>query len=101
MNTLYPKASHLRNCYIKKKSQLLWTKVNTDLETPVSAYLKFCVKQKNSFLLESVQDGTFRGRYSIIGMDPDIIWKCIRNKAYIKNFNSKNKSFILLKKKTF
>ena len=34
--------------------------------------------------MESVQDGTYRGRYSIIGFNPDIIWKCKNGIAYKK-----------------
>ena len=50
----------------KKNNQLLWTTLKSDLDTPVSTYLKLCNKKTNSFLLESVQDGTYRGRYSIL-----------------------------------
>ncbi len=47
-----------------------------DLETPVSAFLKIAHGRSHSFLLESVQGGETRGRYSIIGFDPDIVWRC-------------------------
>lgn len=49
-----------------------------DLETPVSAYLKLAGTGAgtNSFLLESVEGGAYRGRYSAIGLDPDLIWRC-------------------------
>ena len=47
-----------------------------DLETPVSAYLKLASHNTNTFLLESVEGGAFRGRYSAIGLDPDLIWRC-------------------------
>jgi anthranilate synthase component 1 len=46
-----------------------------DLETPVSAYLKLAAGGTNTFLLESVEGGAFRGRYSAIGLDPDLIWR--------------------------
>ena len=46
-----------------------------DLETPVSAMLKLARNARYSFLLESVEGGAVRGRYSIIGMNPDLIWK--------------------------
>ncbi len=46
-----------------------------DLETPVSAYLKLAAGGTNTFLLESVEGGAYRGRYSAIGLDPDLIWK--------------------------
>ncbi|MBV8473388.1 MAG: anthranilate synthase component I [Hyphomicrobiales bacterium] len=47
-----------------------------DLETPVSAYLKLAAgRSGNMFLLESVEGGAQRGRYSMIGLDPDIVWR--------------------------
>jgi len=52
-----------------------WTGVS-DLETPVAAFLKLAHGQPNTFLLESIEGGTARGRYSVIGMAPDLIWRC-------------------------
>ena len=47
-----------------------------DLETPVSAYLKLSRgREGNAFLLESVEGGATRGRYSMIGLDPDLIFR--------------------------
>ena len=46
-----------------------------DLETPVSAYLKIADGLSNTFLLESVEGGAFRGRFSAIGLDPDVVWR--------------------------
>lgn len=46
-----------------------------DLETPVSAYLKLAGEPGPRFLLESVEGGAYRGRYSAIGLDPDLIWR--------------------------
>jgi anthranilate synthase component 1 len=47
-----------------------------DLETPVSAYLKLAAgRAGNMFLLESVEGGAQRGRYSMIGLDPDLVWR--------------------------
>ncbi len=54
-----------------------------DLETPVSAYLKLAGDGVNTFLLESVEGGAYRGRYSAIGMDPDLIWRCQDGEAAI------------------
>ncbi|MGU3537890.1 anthranilate synthase component I [Methylobacterium sp. A54F] len=48
-----------------------------DLETPVAAFLKLrAVHAGPAFLLESVEGGVVRGRYSMIGLDPDLIWRC-------------------------
>jgi anthranilate synthase component 1 len=69
--------------YEAGRPQLVWSKLVADLETPVSAYLKLADGRANSFLLESVEGGSVRGRYSIIGFKPDVIWRCTRGKAEI------------------
>lgn len=63
--------------------QVVWTRIVADLETPVSAYLKLAESQPNSFLLESVEGGAIRGRYSFIGLKPDLIWRCYGSRAEI------------------
>ncbi|HYM01878.1 MAG TPA: anthranilate synthase component I [Stellaceae bacterium] len=62
---------------------LVWTSLVSDLETPVSAMLKLADGRANSFLLESVEGGAVRGRYSVIGMKPDLIWRCFGDRAEI------------------
>ena len=59
--------------YEAGKSQIVWRRIVADLETPIGTYLKLAQERTHSFLLESVQDGTTRGRYSIIGLLPDLI----------------------------
>ncbi len=61
--------------------QVAWTRLVADLETPVSTMLKVAHERPNSFLLESVEGGATRGRYSIIGCEPDLIWRAEGNKA--------------------
>ncbi|MEG9861108.1 MAG: anthranilate synthase component I [Parvularculales bacterium] len=65
------------------KPQVLWVSCVADLETPVSAMLKLSSGQENCFLLESVEGGNIRDRYSIIGLTPDAIWRTHGNKAEI------------------
>ena len=60
----------------KDKSQIIWTSLVADLDTPVAAMLKIGSDLPYSFLLESVEGGDTRGRYSILGLNPDIIWRC-------------------------
>lgn len=69
--------------YDKGIAQVVSTRLVADLETPVSAMLKLSRNSTYSFLLESVEGGAVRGRYSIIGMNPDIIWKVVGNQAFI------------------
>ena len=69
--------------YNQGRAQLLYTRLVADMETPVSAFLKLGEGKDNAFLLESVQGGETRGRYSIIGLKPDLIWRCQGGKAEI------------------
>src|SRR5579885_2967523 len=67
--------------YDAGRAQACYVRLVADLETPVSAYLKLASGRYNAFLLESVQGGEARGRYSIIGLKPDLIWRCRDGKA--------------------
>jgi anthranilate synthase component 1 len=58
------------------EARLAWWTGVADLETPVGAFLKLAHGQPNAFLLESIEGGQARGRYSVIGMAPDVIWRC-------------------------
>ena len=62
---------------------MVWTRLVADLETPVSAALKLSDGQPMSCLLESVEGGAVRGRYSIIGIAPDIVWRAFGDRAEI------------------
>lgn len=58
------------------RPQVVVRRVIDDLETPVSAYLKVGHGRPHAFLLESVEGGALNGRYSIIALDPDVVWRC-------------------------
>src|SRR5579872_6392186 len=78
-----PAAGAFAARYAAGSPQVVWTTLVADLETPVSAFLKVTAaaargpRRKRtrpiSFLLESVEGGAVRGRYSIIGLDPDVL----------------------------
>ena len=81
--------------YASGHAQLLYTRLVADMETPVSAFLKLGEGKDNAFLLESVQGGEVRGRYSIIGIRPDLIWRCRDGKAEInRNAINDTNSFV-------
>jgi anthranilate synthase component 1 len=62
--------------YAAGRACVVTTTLVADLETPVSAYLKLAAGRTGvMFLLESVEGGAQRGRYSMIGLDPDLIWR--------------------------
>jgi len=69
--------------YESGRPQLVWRRLIDDLETPVSAYLKIAHGKPYAFLFESVEGGAWRGRYSIIAMNPDLVWRCRGERAEI------------------
>ena len=67
--------------YEAGENQLVYARLAADLDTPVSLMLKLTGARADSFMLESVTGGEVRGRYSIIGMKPDLVWECHGKKA--------------------
>jgi anthranilate synthase component 1 len=70
-----PDVSTLTAALADGRPALVWSRRVSDLETPVSAFLKLGAEAPGAFLLESVEGGDWRGRYSIIGHDPDLVWR--------------------------
>jgi anthranilate synthase component I len=62
---------------------LVWRRMVADAETPVGAALKLCVPERGDFLLESVEGGAVRGRYSLLGLDPDLVFRAEGHAAAI------------------
>ena len=73
---LHPSFSEFKSGFDAGKNQVVYTPLAADLDTPVSLMLKLADACANSFMLESVTGGDIRGRYSIVGMNPDTIWEC-------------------------
>ncbi len=91
-----PSFEDFAEVYARGEPQVVWTRLIADLETPVSAYMKLTPPADGdasssrgggaramSFLLESVEGGATRGRYSVIGLEPDLIWRAHGNSAAI------------------
>jgi anthranilate synthase component 1 len=78
-----PAFDQFAKTYAEGKPQVVWTTLVADLETPVSAFLKLAEGRPDSFLLESVEGGAIRGRYSFIGLKPDLVWRCFGDRAEI------------------
>ena len=64
-------------------NQLVYARLAADLDTPVSLMLKLAEARTDTFMLESVTGGEVRGRYSVVGMKPDLIWQCHGTQARI------------------
>ena len=73
---LHPTFEEFAQRYDAGENQIVYTRIAADLDTPVSLMLKLSGAGKHAFMLESVTGGEVRGRYSIIGMNPDLIWEC-------------------------
>eukprot|EP01042_Synura_sphagnicola_P033432 gene33432-42931_t len=67
--------------YTAGRPHIVVRKLIDDLETPVSAYLKLSQNRPFSFLFESVEGGALSGRYSILTLSPDQVWRCSGDKA--------------------
>ncbi|MDG1437566.1 MAG: anthranilate synthase component I [Emcibacteraceae bacterium] len=84
----FPEKSDFEKSYNAGKATVLWTTMVADLETSVSAYLKLATNENGedenyASLLESVEGGAIRGRYTFIGLKPDILWRAEGNSAEI------------------
>ncbi|HVY84847.1 MAG TPA: anthranilate synthase component I [Caulobacterales bacterium] len=92
MTALEPLLAEFAGAYARGGS-VVWTRRVSDLETPVSAMLKLGEALPGAFLFESVQGGDFRGRYSIIGAKPDLIWRVRNGVAEVSRGGFADKSF--------
>lgn len=78
-----PPFEAFRSTYAGGAPQVVWTRLIDDLETPVSAFLKIGHGKPYAFLFESVEGGAFRARYSIITLNPDLVWRCRGDQAEV------------------
>src|SRR4030081_2660356 len=81
MTELRPAFADFAKSYEAGKPQIVARALVADLDTHASSRLKPGLGDLHAFLLESVQGGETRGRYSIIGLKPDLIWRCRGNRA--------------------
>lgn len=65
------------------RPSLIWKRQIADTDTPVSAALKLIEPGRGDWLLESVEGGEIRGRYSLLGLAPDLVFKAYSSKADI------------------
>lgn len=80
---VFPDRADFIAAYTGGAAQVLWTELAGDIDTPVSVMLKLGQERPFSALLESVEGGAVRGRYSFIAVDPDLVWRCKGQRAEI------------------
>ena len=74
---------------------LVWRKLVADTVTPVGAALRLIEEGRGDFLLESVEGGEVRGRYSLLGLDPDLVFRAEGDKAAInRNWQRDREDFV-------
>ena len=77
----FPDFTTFEGEYARGRSQVLWTQVHGEFETPSSAFLKVQKDHEYSVFFESVRKKQSIGQYSFIGLDPDLIWECRGDRA--------------------
>ena len=70
----------------KKKNQIAFYAQKCTNYNFVENLFRFILVKENSFIFESVEKGVVRGRYTIIGYDPDKIYNIKKNKIFVHNF---------------
>ena len=78
--------------HIKKNHQIIYHSEKFKNKFIIENLIDNFLKEKNSFVFESVEKGKIRGRYTIFGKDPDKIWEFNRNEVFYLKDNKKVKS---------
>ena len=80
------KFQHSRN-----KNQIIYTSQKVRNDQEVLNLIDNFLREKNSFIFESVEKGKIRGRYTIFGKNPDKIWEFNNKNSYLTTNNIKKK----------
>ena len=80
------KFRHKRN-----ENQIIYTSNRTPDDSEVLNLIENFLKEKNSFIFESVEKAKIRGRYTIFGKNPDKIWEFNNKNSYLIKDNIKKK----------
>ena len=81
------KFRHKRN-----ENQIIYTSNRTPDDSEVLNLIENFLKEKNSFIFESVEKAKIRGRYTIFGKNPDKIWEFNNKNSYLIKDNIKKKN---------
>jgi len=75
----------------KKQNQILFTSKKISGDKEILNLIENFLKEKNSFIFESVEKGVIKGRYTIFGKKPDKIWEFNNSKSFYINKENKKK----------
>ena len=88
LNTSFEK---FKKTHLKREHQVLFKKKSCKQYFKVENLFKFILAEKNSFIFESVERGKVRGRFTIIGLNPDKIWDINKNTITINSLGKKKR----------
>lgn len=88
MNSLSSELAHndretCNTLFAAQTNQIIYRSFVADTQTAVAAMLKLAEGQTHHCLLESVEGGEVRGRFSVIGIKPDLIWRSRGREVFI------------------
>ena len=66
-----------------KKNQIIYTSKKVENDKDIINLIDNFLKEKNSFIFESVEKGKIKGRYTIFGKNPDKVWEFNKNNSYL------------------
>ena len=92
MDILKPDLNLFKKIYNSGAKQILFTSFAADVHTPISSLLKL-QQEDYLFLFESVEKGSQKGRYSVIGLKPDFIWECKNGECKVTEDGKKNHNY--------
>lgn len=76
-------ADEARAALREGRAGVVWRRIVGDCITPVGAAARLIEAERGDFLLESVEGGSQRGRHSLLGLDPDLVFRSVRDMAQI------------------
>ena len=89
---IIPSISSFKKKHKNKRNQILFCSAKCKSSKIIENLIDNFLVKKNSFIFESVEKRRIKGRYTIIGADPDKIWEFNNNKIYL--FKNNNKKII-------
>ena len=89
--TINTNLKNFKKQHIKKNNQIIYHSEKFKNKFIIENLIDNFLREKNSFVFESVEKGKIRGRYTIFGRDPDKIWEFNKNKVFYLKNNKKTK----------
>ena len=81
--------------HLNKENQQIFYKTNCKNTKIIENLINNFLKKENSFIFESVEKRRIRGRYTILGANPDKVWEFDKKNVYLIE-NSKKKKLVHL-----